>query len=160
MKMKILKSFILLICSLLFILSCANPSEEEYTEIKQYFKNTHNYEIDNDLQAVFVLTSIGCKPCNNSFSQFMLSKNYNDKAIYLIKASRNVIDLSEYKNYKGAIFYDSKFEDNIFSNSKVIFINDRKTDTIINIEALSLEKSFRLIENKMLGENKSNISMK
>lgn len=155
--MKTQKSFILLICSLLFILSCANPSEEEYTEIKQYFKNTHNYEIDDDLQAVFVLTSIGCRPCNKSFSQLMLDKNYNNNVIYLIKASRNAIDLSAYKNYEGIIFYDSKFENNIFSNSKVIFIKDKKRDTIINIEALSLEKGFQLIESKMIERNISEI---
>lgn len=80
----------------------------------------------------------------------MITNQYaGDEIIYLIKASKNIIDLSVYKSYNGIIFYDFEYKDNIFDGSKVIFLNDKKIDTIVNIEALTLEESFSFIKDKL-----------
>lgn len=124
--------------------------DNKLEEITTYFKANHNYQVNDNTKAIFVLTSIGCKPCNRKFSELMITNQYaGDEIIYLIKASKNIIDLSVYKSYNGIIFYDFEYKDNIFDGSKVIFLNDKKIDTIVNIEALTLEESFSFIKDKM-----------
>jgi len=146
--MKIIReSFILLICSSL-ILSCTK-SDRQYSEIQEYFKEKHRFFIDEEVNAIFVLTARSCVPCNQKFSNFMLFNEHNKHFVYLIKASKNQIDLSAYKDYKGVVFYDTHYKENIFDNSKVIFIKDKKIDTIIQIEALSLEKSLAYIQKRL-----------
>ncbi|MGE4346783.1 MAG: hypothetical protein AB7D46_05135 [Flavobacteriaceae bacterium] len=141
------ESFIFLIFSSL-LLSCTK-SDQQYSEIQQYFQEKHQFSVDENIDAIFVLTARGCVPCNQKFSYFMLSNKNNKQSIYLIKAPKNRIDLSAYKNYKGVVFYDTNYKENIFDSSKVIFLNNKKVDTIVQIEALTLEKSFTYIKERL-----------
>jgi len=145
------KYFILLIFSFQILASCDKKSDDyRFEEITSYFITKHDYLVGDNTKAIFVLTSIGCKPCNKKFSELMITNQYaQNDIVYLIKASKNIIDLSDYKSYSGTVFYDFTYEDNIFDGSKVIFINNKKIDTIVNIEALTLEESFSYIKDEL-----------
>jgi len=148
-KNKHQKSFLLLIFSFL-LFSCSNNSvKKEFEEIENYFNQTHNYQIDQNCKAIFVLTSRGCVSCNKYFSKFMLYNSYDNDVVYLIKASKNVIDLSEFKDYKGVVFYDTEYQE-IFENSKIIFLKNKEIDTIIAIEPQIILNNFKGINYKLL----------
>jgi|GEM_PF-1118405 len=148
LKNKHQKSFLLLIFSF-FLFSCNNNSvKKEFKEIANYFKETHNYEIDQKCKAIFVLTSRGCNSCNKYFSKFMLSNSYDSDVIYLIKASKNAIDLSGFEDYNGVVFYDTDYQ-KFFGNSKIIFLNNKQIDTIIIIEPQTILDGFQIINQKM-----------
>jgi len=142
------KNFLLLIFSFLLFYCNDNSVKKELEKIESYFKKTHNYEIDQKCKAIFVLTSNGCGSCNKYFSKFMLSNHYDNDVVYLIKASKNIIDLSEFKDHKGVVFYDTEYQE-IFENTKVIFLNNKQIDTIIAIEPQIILDGFKAINHKL-----------
>ncbi|MDO4728236.1 MAG: hypothetical protein Q4B43_04435 [Bacteroidota bacterium] len=140
--------FIFWICSL--SLACTTNKEEQfYKDMETYFRSKHNYNIaDNDV--IFALTSNGCRGCNVMLSDYMLSNTY--PAVYLISASSNSLDLSEYKKRKGNIFMDwsnDKKLSALFDKSKVIFIKNKQIDTIVQIEAKTLEQTISYIKEQV-----------
>jgi len=125
-----------------------NSPNNEFEEIANYFKKIHHYQIDQNCKVIFVLTSRGCGACNKYFSKYMLANQYDENVIYLIKASKNTIDLSGFKDYKGLIFYDTDYQD-IFDSSKVIFLNNKRIDTVITIEPQIILDHFKAINKKL-----------
>jgi len=141
------KNFLYLIFSFLLFSCDINSSKKKFEEIANYFKENHHYEINQNCKAIFILTSKGCGQCNKNFSKFMLFKQYDD-VIYLIKASKNTIDLSGFENYKGIIFYDTEYQE-IFEKSKVVFLKNKQIDTIITIEPQIILDDFKAINKKL-----------
>jgi len=148
LKNKHRKSFLLLIFSFLLFSCNTDSSNREFEEIANYFKEKHNYEIDKNHKAIFVLTSKGCGGCNKYFSKFMLSNHHDDNVVYLIKASKSAIDLSGFEDYEGVVFYDTDYQE-IFENSKIIFLKNKEIDTIIAIEPPIILDGFKAINKKL-----------
>lgn len=122
-----------------------------YEDIKLYFKEKQNYFLKNKIKTIFILTDIGCMPCNKHFSN-LITDNLNDtSSLFLVLASSTNIDLTEFKKNKTRVFYDKpeNIKDNLLRNSKAIFIKNNKIDTAITIDARQIDLQFREIKERL-----------
>ena len=129
--------------------------KNEYDEIKFYFETKQNYQLNNNIKTIFVLTDVGCMPCNKHFSNLITENLNNSSSIFLILASSTNIDLTEFKKSRNNVFFDKQENLNIknLKKSKVLFLKNNNIDTSIIIDARQIDLQFREI-NERLKRNK------
>lgn len=141
------KSFTYLLVSLFIVfISCEKTPAKK---IESYFREKHNYSFSNNLKAIFVLTESGCMNCNKQFSEFISKDVAKDDVVCLIKASGTRVDISGIENNGITSFYDTNPDEAILSESGVIFLKNKEIDTIIKIDAKTLDGSFSYIKQKL-----------
>ncbi len=143
--------------------SCNEPAKSkdkvniknDYDLISTYFKEQHHYALTDSINTIFILTDVGCMPCNKHFSELMTNYLNDPGSIFLILASGTNIDLSSYTGSKHAIFYGEpeNIKNNILKQSKAIFIRNKQIDTTIIIDARQIEIQFQKITTKKSAEN-------
>lgn len=144
---------------LLSLISCFKNNNEtvthivptEYDVIHKYFLERQNYSISNSDKTIFVLTDVGCMPCNKHFSE-LISDNLNDStSIFLILANGSNLDLSLFNKKNKKVFFDKQenIKNDILKKSKAIFLEQSKVDTSIVIDARQIEIQFKEIRNHL-----------
>ena len=142
-------SYLIIASSVLF--SCSNKTSNETTKsdyeyIKDYFETKHNFNISEGIKMVVVLTQNGCPGCNKSFVYFTISNLNLKNSVILVTADGKGLDISNLRSLDGNVFIDDEIclgdERELFSNSSVIFLEKNAIDTIINIEAQTINTQF------------------
>lgn len=158
MKMKMTQKFLVFLNRILYfllfliVLSCEKElltENENFLEnLKEYFQFKHNKKLDNSLKRVFILTDKNCHSCNKFFAK-TIEKNINDSSSLLVVcASSSKIDLSTFEGANN-VFFDMKNKKSpLFANSKIVFLNQGKIDTIININIENVDSFQKQIENR------------
>jgi len=126
-------------------------TKSSYRVMADYFKEQQNYKLTTGIKTVFVLSDMGCPPCNKHFSQLMTDHLNDSSAVFLIIASGTNIDLSEYTKAKSRVFYDKpeNIKNDLFNTSKAIFIKQQHIDTIIIIDARGFELQFKEMNERL-----------
>lgn len=142
-------SFSILVGSVVF--SCSNKTNNEmkksdYEYIKDYFETEHNFDLSEGIKMIVVLTQNGCTGCNKSFVYFTISNLNLKNSVILVTADGKGLDISTLRSLDGNVFFDDEIclgdERELFSNSSVIFLEKNAIDTIIKIEAQSINTQF------------------
>jgi hypothetical protein len=130
----------------------ADVKDSQYQSIEKYFKTKHNYCIAEKISKLVIISQNGCPGCNKSFANFTLNSLVNDSTIILVTSNGTGIDLSEFRRIKDNVFFDENVNNSevmdLFSNSGVIFLSSQKVDTIITIDASSLNEQFSETQNR------------
>ncbi|MBI3519982.1 MAG: hypothetical protein HY062_11570 [Bacteroidetes bacterium] len=145
---------------LLLVLTCCtekntttevHKTENQYDSIADYLKRQHQYALSDSIKTIFILTDIGCMPCNKHFSELMSDNLSNSSSLFLILASGVNLDLSSFNSSKSKVFYDRPENiTNIFlKQSKAIFIKHHQVDTSIIIEARQIDWQLKTITNRI-----------
>ena len=125
--------------------SCTSAVDKEFQKIVNYFENTHQYKITNDINKVVIISEgKGCGTCDAAFAQTAL-KYLADNSVFLITAKGNNVDIRPFINLKQNCFFDwqidlSKFSE--FGSSRVIYFKDNKIDTVIVINSKEIMQQF------------------
>lgn len=142
-------SYLIIVSSVLF--SCSNKANNEtiksdYEYIKDYFETKHYFDISEGIKMVVIITQNGCPGCNKSFVNFTISNLNLKNSVILVTSDGKGLDISNLRNLDGNVFFDDEIcscdERELFSNSSVIFIEKNAIDTIINIEAQTINTQF------------------
>jgi hypothetical protein len=134
---------------LLTVFSCEKKSlseKEKFIEnLKEYLNVKHQIKLNNSIKKVFILTDENCHSCNKFFAK-TIEKNINDSSsLLLVSASSSKIDLSPFDGANNVFFENKSKEIFLFDNSKIIFLNQEKIDTIISIKLDNLDSFQREI---------------
>jgi hypothetical protein len=99
-----------------------------------------------------VLTENGCVTCNKKFASLVETNLSNPSSLILLVAQGNIVNTKIFDGAKNVLFDQSvaETEYKIFSQSKVIYFrsHDRGIDTIITIDARSIDRQFDIIHNR------------
>lgn len=136
-----IKLFFLIL--LTFTFACSNSSNikennNQYETLKDYLKTKHNFDLGVNYKRIFILTDKNCHNCNRFFAK-TIEKNLNElNSLFIVTASSSNIDLSSFKNSKNILFDRDNGKIKILEKSKIIFLNKKTIDTILNIELNNL----------------------
>lgn len=137
---------IIAIFFLIFILSCSSSQE---SILKEYC-NSHNIKYKDNM-IIMVISENSCMSCNCEFSSFTEKYINHPNIDIILTAEGGLFNTSLYETAKNARF-DFKnliHKKHIIKSSGVIFVKNKTIDTIINIEASQLYKSFDFIEKRL-----------
>lgn len=139
--------------SILFLSGCGQTDvkSEKYTMVADFLKNKHNYELNDNIKTIFVITDNGCFSCNKQFAQLASEKVKNSNVLFIIIGSETNIDISMFpKSNKNILFSNPEFiNEDIFKQSSVFLINNHKIDTTIVISARELGSQIELIKHSL-----------
>lgn len=132
----------------------ANFQSDTLTTISVYLFNRYNLRLSSNINALVILSEMGCASCNKQFSQFMEDYVKRDDIIFLISASGGLFDVEKYYNLAGQknILIDNcnSFNKlNILSGSGVIFFTHKNTIEIVKINNEELAIKLRIIEKEL-----------
>lgn len=133
-----------------FLISCASEKVRETNKLVRFLEIfSYNYE---EVSAVLVLTEEGCPTCNRSFAS--LIENYIDdpKAVCVVSAKGNRIDLSSFINSDRVIIdMDNTFgELQLTEGTASIFLAPSGLiDTVVKIKAQTLEQDLNYISKRL-----------
>jgi len=136
---KIIRLMFLIIGTICFC--CNSKVDKEFQKIVNYFENTHQYKITDDINKVVIITEgKGCGTCDAAFAQTAL-QYLADSSLFLITAKGNFVDIKPFLALKQNCFFDwqielSKFSE--FESSRVIYFKDNKIDTIVVINSTEI----------------------
>lgn len=144
-------------CFLVVTLSCLQCTHKEdarTTEVKNYLNKQYNIKLDQSINKIYVVNDIGCGNCILSFSE-SIKNHVNDNRALIIINSRGInVDLDAFENKKSinpnviikhSIINDPK---DLFYNSSVVYIEQEKVDTIININGEDIVNQLQYIFNR------------
>jgi hypothetical protein len=134
---------------LVFTQSCnhsPNVSEQKttYQLLDEYFKTKHNFELTDKQKRILVITQNHCMSCNKMFASLVLDNINDSSSVILVTSDGSGLNIAPFRQHKGIIFFDSspEIEGNILSNTSIINLKAKSVDTIIKIEARTLEEQF------------------
>ena len=143
-----------LIISILAItfFACSTPKQKEFEHLEKYFKEVHNFTLDNKINQIFVITEgAGCSSCDKTFSKAVFEHSQSENSVFLISATGKFIDIQPYLTLDKNCFFDCEFnrEDYPeFANSSVIFLKNHKVDTAVIINYNEIIQQLEYIENR------------
>lgn len=154
--LKLLKNKKFLLSALIFlILSCHhqdNPKEINSTALDT-FCTSHKIPYHENISSVLILSEEGCPGCNKSFSYLIQKFINNPHAFILITASGTRIDISPFQHDSiKNVYFDDRNEFsklNLLDYSGAIFLNKKQIDTIVVIQANSIEQQLKFINDKL-----------
>ena len=121
-----------------------------YDSIIDYFNRRQHVKLNKSVTKLFVLAENGCLPCNKKYLE-LLKQNLSDtSAAFIIGASGNFFDVSDFKSSKNMFIDQSILETEyrLFHHSKVIYLKHQYVDTVITIDASQIEQQFEVIKNR------------
>ena len=141
-------SFLILIS--LMIVGCSESStktSKDYEELKEYLEKIHSFKLTPKINSVYVLTDKGCMPCNKKFAK-KLEQIDKDSSLVLITAKQTSInlsgfDLSSKKNLLSDVYFSNDYP--FLRRSKVVYLGDKKIDSVIELNARELDNQFSVI---------------
>ncbi len=139
-------SILLLVC----FLSCIRSSNEDL--LNNYLLNNHSVILNDEIKAIIIISERGgCMNCNKSFSSFVANEIENPSILYIVCSTGIKIDISPYINKSNTLFdYNDKFgEMGLLKKSGVLFIEERKIDTIVEISVETFEYDIDFINTKL-----------
>lgn len=148
-----LRNRIILPLLLFWLLSC--KTESQYDVLVNYLLNEHSYTLNENIQAIAVVSENGgCMNCNRSFSSFISTEINNPSVVFLVCSTGQRIDISPYINSQGAATvlldqHDKFSETKILDGSGVIFIHQNIIDTIVKIDIETKDEGYIFIRNKL-----------
>ncbi|MBL4707923.1 MAG: hypothetical protein JKY48_05715 [Flavobacteriales bacterium] len=138
----------LLFVVIILVFSCV--SKKSTNKLLDFFE-MFSYEYE-DISAVLVLTEEGCPTCNRSFASLIENYINNPKAVCIVSAKGNKVDLSNFID-ADQIILDM---DNIFSKQHLtkgtasIFLTPSGLiDTVVEINAQSLKQDLDYISKRL-----------
>jgi len=152
---KLNKILIYLFVTIFF--ACSTPKQKEFERIEKYFKEVHNFIIDDKIDKIIVITEgTGCPTCDNTFSKTVLDYSKNANTIFLVSATGKFIDIQPFLNIEKNCFFDCEFnreEYPEFANTSVIFLKNNTVDTTIIIKSELLPEQLEYIESRNYEKN-------
>jgi len=151
------KSLIYIMLFVLVFFSCASPQKSDYEKINNYLRTVHNYHELQLYKNIVVINESGtCMNCNNSFSKSMTKNIENDNVLFLICSPGRKVDISGYLDTeKSNILFDfhNKFGKlNLVNHCAIIKLEDKKIDTIIEIDVNNVREKNTIIFPTKLGD--------
>lgn len=131
---------------LIFSFSCSSSIE---SNLKEYC-NRQNITFEDNM-IIMVIAENTCIRCNREFSIFSEKYINHPNIDIILTAEGGLFNTSLYEKANN-VQYDFKgriHKKQIINSSGVIFVKNKTIDTIINIEASRLYKSFNFIENRL-----------
>lgn len=143
-------SFLLLISLGIIVIGCEESStktSKDYTKLEDYFGKIHLFKLTPKINSIFVLTDKGCMPCNKKFAK-KLKQMDKDSSLVLITAKQTSInlsgfDLSSKKNVFNDVYFSNDYP--FLRRSKVIYLGDKKIDSVIELNVRELDHQFNVI---------------
>lgn len=133
----------------LFAQSCnhlPNVSEQKttYQLLDEYFITKHKFELSDKQKRIIVITQNHCMSCNKMFASLVLDNINDSSSIILVTSDGSALNIAPFRQHKGIIFFDSspEIEGDILSETSIIKLKDTSVDTIVKIEARTLEEQF------------------
>ncbi|MEX1192928.1 MAG: hypothetical protein WEA99_13240 [Brumimicrobium sp.] len=138
------------------MISCSSEQElnDDFDKLGKYEKLNiilkDSLKVNTVYNDIFVITEVDCPKCNYLFSKLSM-KYFDEKVLIVVNSYGNKIDISTFKEneFKENIVFD--FDDlfinyGIVEKSTFISLKESKIDTLIEIEPISIEDKFDLIE--------------
>ena len=139
--------------SILFFSGCGktDAKSEKFTMVSDFLKTKHNYELNDTIKTIFVITDNGCFSCNKQFAQLASEKVKNSTVLFIIIGSETNIDLSLFPKSNANVLFDNPefVHDDLFKQSSIFRIKDHQIDTTIIISARELESQIELIKRSL-----------
>lgn len=144
---KTLKNTLYLLLLISICESCSTNKNNINNKVIEYLENHFNEFDSSEKSCILLLTEDGCIPCNREYAKFIQNNFINKENSYIIlSASGAYFDVSPFMLTDGIknVTEDdnNKFKKDIYPYSSAIFIHRNKIDTIIQITAKDIEKTF------------------
>ncbi|MDR2927690.1 MAG: hypothetical protein LBV41_05775 [Cytophagaceae bacterium] len=148
----LITEIVLLSGFVLSVLSCTSQQEKEFQNIENYFENKHGYKVTGDINKVIIIgEGSNCSVCDKVFAQ--TAREYlADSSVFLITAKGSIVDVQPFINSKQNCFFDWQLNSSELSNSRVIYFNNNKVDTIIVINSEELMQQMDSFKNNKTGK--------
>ena len=150
--MKTLQIAFISILTILF-LGCSAPKSKDFKHLEKYFKEVHNFTLDNKINQIFVITEgVGCSECDKTFSKAAFDYSQNENSIFLVSAIGKFIDIQPFLMLDKNCFFDCEFnrtEYSEFENSRVIFLKNKEIDTVIIIDYNEIKQQLEYFKNRI-----------
>lgn len=138
-----------------------SPTDDKsklFVQLSDYLIHHHHYSINASTKTVFIITDAGCFPCNKRFSNFAARYANNNGVLFIITANGANLDLSLFPKSNNNIFYDSKnTKDKWLKKSSALMINEAKVDSILIIDAKSIESQIEYVEQTIAFKSKPSV---
>ena len=130
--------------------ACSSSKQKQFEHIDKYFKEVHNFTIDDKIGKIIVITEgTGCPTCDKTFSDAILEYSQEASTIFLVSATGKFIDVQPYLNLENNCFFDCEFnrkEYPEFASTNVIFLKNKEVDTIITMQSEILTEQLEYIK--------------
>lgn len=136
----------LILSSLIIICSC----QEKQSDIFEYLEKRHQSPIADATTCLLILSDKGCANCNVVFKDFVHQNINNNKVQVILTAKGKLFDISYFKNSKTLI--DQNISATTYAEldrSQAIFIKENKIDTVVIIEANSIEDQISYLSKRI-----------
>ncbi|MDD2637271.1 MAG: hypothetical protein PHW82_17425 [Bacteroidales bacterium] len=134
---------------LVFALSCNQPTnvneqKDPYQVLQEYFKAQHQFELSDKQKRIIVITQNHCMSCNKIFASLVLDNINDSSSVILVTSDGSGLDIGPFKQHKGLVFFDSspEIEGDILSSTIIIKLQSMAIDTIVKLDARTLEVQF------------------
>lgn len=117
----------------------------EFDRLNEYFANRHQLELDDRVKGVFVLSASGCMSCNKKFARLIEAFKDKPDLVVLVTAPSSRIDHS---NLQASNFYFDSRPEPFLEQSKAILLSKKSIDTILAIDAESVDRNLDYIMEK------------
>jgi len=136
---------------LLFLFGSCGEHELDQRKKVDDFVQGHRVRVEG-LQAVMVLTDVGCIGCNRSFSEFVMRYIEDPRVCIVVSAGGQHFDISALLEKKDRIVWDdaSAFKDlGLLSGTGAVLLNDHEVDTVIPMRPDDISSSLGYIGTKL-----------
>lgn len=134
---------------LVFAQSCNRPTnvndqKDDYQMLQEYFKTQHKFELSDKQKRIIVITQNSCMSCNKMFATLVLDNINDSSSVILVTSDGSGLDIGPFKQHKGLVFFDNspEIEGDILSSTSIIKLKSMSVDTIVKLEARTLEEQF------------------
>lgn len=124
---------------LLFCWQCKPETDLRTKETKEYLKSRYDLVPDKNTAKIYIINDLGCGNCILSLSEFVKQKVNGEHAFIIIHSRGNNVDLNGFEDKKrknSRILINHQLindKNDPFYHSGVIYMNEDKVDTIVNL---------------------------
>lgn len=117
----------------------------------------HQYRKDvslEEIKAIVVVSEEGCVSCNKSLAKLVESHLEDSTALVWVSAMGNVVDLTPFRSNPGRVVWDygdSLRALGLIQGSGAIFLEGGRIDTVVQVEARTLEISLSEVADRLSG---------
>lgn len=142
-----------LLFALLFV-GCT-PKDNRTTRLENYLREVHQTQIQPTDKALLVLSGNGCGGCSKQFATLLLNYWRRNDVMLLVTLdpNNNLVDLSPFSaDSVPRGLYDKRdrfYDTGLLKSSGVLFFEEAKIDTIIELNGPRLEEQFAYIKGRL-----------